>query len=63
MQVSAILDPKSGELIVSKQKIKDVSLQYCKDTLSNHAPESDYKEEIRVKKDSFQKFLSESEGT
>ena len=63
VQVSAILDPNSGELIVSKQKIKDVSLQYCKDTLSNHAPESDYKEEIRVKKDSFQKFLSESEGT
>ena len=29
-QATAIIDPMSGKLITSKQKIKEVSLQYCK---------------------------------
>ena len=39
---TAIPDPKTGKLIVSRNKIKEVSLEYCKNTLANHDPHADY---------------------
>ena len=34
----------------SRNKIKEVSLEYCKNTLANHEPHTDYKNEINYKK-------------
>ena len=39
MQPTAIQDPETGRLVVSREKIKAVSLNYCKKTLSNNPPE------------------------
>ena len=39
MQPTAIQDPVTGRLVVSREKIKAVSLNYCKKTLSNNPPE------------------------
>ena len=39
MQPTATQDPATGRLVVSRDKIKEVSLNYCKKTLSNNSPE------------------------
>ena len=62
-QATAIIDPMSGKLITSKQKIKEVSLQYCKDTLTNYEPLSEYKEIIRKKKEEMKNILQEGTGS
>jgi glutamate synthase domain-containing protein 2 len=35
-QATAIVDPETGKMVVSKHKIKEVTLKYCKDTLENN---------------------------
>ena len=59
---TAIIDPISGKLVTSKQKIKEVTLQYCKDTLTNYDPHVQYEEEIRKKKESMTNILQENPG-
>ena len=48
-QPTAIINPRTGKLAVSKDEIKSVSLQYCKDTLANNDPAEGFKEEIDKK--------------
>ena len=56
------MDPKSGKLIISKQKIKEASLQYCIDTLSKYEPDLEYQEVIRRKKETLNTKLQEGKG-
>ena len=46
---TAIIDPISGKLVTSKQKIKEVTLQYCKDTLTNYDPHVQYEDNRGIK--------------
>ena len=61
-QANAIIDPETGKLVVSKQKIKEVSLKYCKDTFTNNQPEKEYENEIELKKAEVEKIVNEKEG-
>ena len=38
IQATAVMDPETEKLVVSKERIKTVTLQYCQDTLSNNEP-------------------------
>ena len=62
-QATAIVDPNTGRLAVSKQEIKDVTLKYCKDTLKDNDVEDEFKEVIQRKKEKVEQKLSESGGT
>ena len=59
---SAIEDPKTGKLVVNANKIKEVTLKYCMDTLKNNEPEEPFRKEIDDKKYKVSGFLNESEG-
>jgi hypothetical protein len=69
-KANAIEDPITEKLVVSRNKIKEVALKYCKDTLTNNVPDKAYKEEIHAKKVRVDKELKKctdkleiSEGT
>ena len=42
LQASAIINPVTEKLVVSKNKIKEVTLNYCKETLTNNIPDEAY---------------------
>ena len=50
MQATAIINPATGKLAVTKEELIKVSLNYCKDTLKNNEPKEEIKEEIERKK-------------
>ena len=41
MEAHAIVDPYTGQMAVSAKEIKRVSLNYCKEVLTNHDPEDE----------------------
>ena len=61
-QASAIIDPNTGGLVVSRKKIQQVSLKYCQDTLSNNTPTDEFKEQIRLKQVSVKNKLQQCGG-
>ena len=63
MVPSAVINPKSGKLEVSSNKIKEVSLQYCIDTLSNNKPTEGFEEYFEEKKKKVRKILNMKEGS
>ena len=58
-QATAVVDPSTGKLAVSKQQIKEVTLKYCKDTLKDNEVEEEFKEGIERKKEKVKQKLSE----
>ena len=56
-EATAILNPTTGKLAVSKKEIKEVSLKYCIETLANNKPEEGFEEEINRKKKLVQDLL------
>ena len=48
---TAIVDPVSGKLVTSKARIKEVSLEYCRNTLTNNVPSKGYEDDIQAKVD------------
>ena len=48
---TAIKDPATNKLVVNANRIKQVTLKYCMDTLRNNEPEDEFKKEINHKKD------------
>ena len=49
IEAYSITDPKSGKLAVSGKEIKEISLNYCRDVLTNNEAEGDSKEVARLK--------------
>ena len=49
MQAYSITDPKSGEVAVSGNEIKRISLEYCREVLTKNEAEGSYKKEIALK--------------
>ena len=45
-----IKDPKTGKDVTNPAKIKQVSLEYCVELLTNRAPKDEFKEEVEMKK-------------
>jgi hypothetical protein len=54
---TAVINPKTGKLVVSRKEIKEVSLNYCIETLANNKPEESVKEHIENKKKFLKVFL------
>ena len=44
-----MVDPASGEEVTTPEEIKRVSLQYCKDLLTNRKPKDEYAEDYMMK--------------
>ena len=63
VEATAIINPKTGNLALSKGEVKKVSLQYTKETLVSNPIEEGVAEEIEQKKVATRKFLKESGGT
>ena len=61
-EATAIMNPKTNQLVVSKHEIKEVVLKYCKDTLNNNEPEEEYKEGIDEKTREMKNKLEEKDG-
>ena len=62
MQPTAIINPRTGKLSVSKEETIDATLQYCKETLKNNEPEEEYREDIEKKKTTVTKYLQQNDG-
>ena len=60
IEATAIIDPVTGKLVVSKHRIKQVSLAYCKATLANNQPDKEFREEILSKLIKVQTKLSDN---
>ena len=55
---NAIEDPETGKLVVNANKIKEVTLKYCMDTLKNNEPEEPFRKEIDDNKEKVNVFLN-----
>jgi hypothetical protein len=49
-EANAIKHPETGELLVSKEMIKKVTVEYCKDNLTNKEPHPKYKFGVELRK-------------
>ena len=59
---SAITDPETNKLVLNANKIKQVTLNYCMDTLTNKEPEDTFRKEIDNKKEKVKHILEETNG-
>ena len=63
MEATAIINPETGKLAVSKREIKQASLTYCINTLANNEPiNTFFANHIEEKKAKVQEFLKLKEG-
>ena len=62
LQATAIVNPETGKLSVSKNKTIQATLKYCKETLKHNEPGEDFKEEVERKKAEVHKLLQETDG-
>ena len=50
----AVLDNKTGELVVSNSEIKRVTLEYCLEVLENNIPSKEVRELVEIKEEKHQ---------
>ena len=62
IEATAIINPKTGKLAVTKSEIKKVSLEYTKETLKSNEIQEEVAEEIERKRSAMEKLLKESDG-
>ena len=51
MQPSAIQNPETGRLVVTRTQIKSVTLKYCKETLSNNPPKPGFERHADIQEE------------
>ena len=51
IEATAIVNPQTKQLVVSRKDIKIVTLNYCKDTLRNNEPEEGFEDLMEKKKE------------
>ena len=49
-EATAVRDPKTGELIVSRERIKEVTLEYVINNLKGNEPEDEVKDMIDMRR-------------
>ena len=59
---TAIIDPETNKLVVNPNKIKEVTLKYCINTLTNNDPEDAFENQITNKKEKVKDLLKETNG-
>jgi hypothetical protein len=62
LEATAIVNPKTKKLVVNRNEIKEVTLQYCQDTLANNKPEPEFEQTINDKKEMVKNILNEKDG-
>ena len=62
MQATAIINPETGRLAVTKDEALNATLKYCKETLKNNEPNEDFKKEVEKKKEEVTNYLQLKEG-
>ena len=62
MMPTAILNPKTKKLAVSKEEIKQVTLQYCKETLENNPPAKEAVRSAEIKDALYESRLQAIDG-
>lgn len=62
-QSMAIINPRTGKLALTKKEIKQVTLNYCKETLLNNKPEKGFENDIEKKKKEAKNILQSIDGT
>ena len=62
MKTTAIVDPETNKLALSKKQIISVTLKYCKETLNNNKPTEEFKDIILAKKKEMSQRLEETKG-
>ena len=63
MEQTAVINPKTGKLAVSKFDALQTTLNYSRETLSNNEAADNYKEEIEPKGKVLNMNLSETDET
>ena len=63
LESSAIVHPSTGKLVASRTGIKEVSLEYCKNTLTNNIPYEGYEEHNQSKIEEVKKKVLEEDGS
>ena len=56
---TTIIDPDSGAVVFTPNKIKETILKYCKNLLTNRMPHKDYEEDIEIKRVLHKKRMDE----
>ena len=62
MEATNIINPITGKLAKGKQEMKEVSLQFCKETLASNKPAEGYEKVINNKINEVNNFLKLSNG-
>ena len=59
---SAIMNPITNKLAVNKKEIKEVSLNYCKETLANNETKPEYVKLVQKKKEETEEIMKANDG-
>ena len=62
IEATAIINPKTGKLALTKSEIKKVTLQYTKETLANNNVKEEVAEEIERNKCEVEKLMVDNDG-
>ena len=62
IKATAIINPKTGKLALTKSEIKKVTLQYTKETLANNNVKEEVAEEIERNKCEVEKLMVDNDG-
>ena len=61
-EAAAIRDPKTGELLVTKEDIKRTTLEYCINNMKNNTPDDDVKNKVLKRKNEQIKKMNDVNG-
>jgi hypothetical protein len=61
-EATAVINPKTGKLAVTKEEIKSATLEYCIETLANNKPEKEHEDKMKLKKIQVQDLLLQTDG-
>ena len=59
---NAIKNPKTGDLVVSSEEIKKVTLAYCVENLTNNNPDEEVKQLVDIKKQLHESRMKDTES-
>ena len=59
---TSIMHPSTKKSVVNRNEIREVTLKYCIDTLTNNIPDEAFKKEIEEKKEKVKEIMKEEGG-
>ena len=62
LMATAIRNPVTNKLAVTQQEVKELTLNYCMETLKNNEPDDEFKEEMDAQNKVVAEFMKNKEG-